>query len=161
MNNIISIKRYTPNADPIFPVAKKKFIELATKLKKKNLIKKYDLQDVDGLKLILYRQLDNKQVTLEITDSGEVFWQIFDRAYECYFTSAYEMKDKLEALDNLLYFAPLWVEKNDYYEEFYEQNGKVIFRRIVFPNGGSESASVVHFGWLRRFFGCKKRIVRP
>lgn len=159
-NNILSIKKYIPNTDPIFPIAKEKFVELAHRLEKGKLISRYEIQAEEGLKITFYSNLDNKQVSFEISDSGEVFFRIFDKIY-LHCASAYEMVDKINILDSLSEEAELWLKDRDYYEEFYEQNRKVVYRRIIFPNGASESASLVPFGWLRRFFGARKRIVRP
>lgn len=147
------------NSQTIFEIAKSKFEELAKKLEKKGLINKRILDEEDGISLQLFRKPDNKYVFIKIHKDGEVFHSVFDDAY-IRVTSAEDMDGKLMALNDLLTIAQSKMENRNYYEEIYEQNGKIIYRRLVYPDG-IISASTVFLGRLRRFLGAKKRIVRP
>ena len=153
----------SPNTDPIVSIeaiAKKKFLGLATELMEKELISKYEIRDVEWLEIILYRQLDHKQISLGMLYSTEVFYHRFD--VYTFVSCAYDMEDKVEVLDDLIDCAQVWLDKTDYYEEFYEKGDRVIYKRLIDSRYGvTRSASMVRGGWFRRFFGCKKRIVRP
>lgn len=160
-NVIVSVKKYTPNSDPIFFIAKKKFEEMSEDLKNKKQINEYSTQeDKKGMILTISRAFDNKPFSIRISPSGEIFTRVLDDSYVSTFC-AYESDDKIKTLDELLNEARIWVTETDYYELVYEVNGKVIFKKIVYSDGSSESVSKVFFGKVRKFFGAKRKVIHP
>lgn len=158
MNPITSLKHMTQdNSDPIFSIAKSEFTKLALALTEQKAINQYLLNEESGIELKLYRKIDNKEVIVRIDPGGEIFHRLFDGIYST-IAAAYELEYKREELNNLIEDAKSLITEIDYREELYEKNGKIIFRKIIYPNGASESASTAFAGRLRRFFGTTKKV---
>jgi hypothetical protein len=68
------------------------------------------------------------------------------------------MEDKQQKLEDLMSDIRTFAENAHYTEEVYKKQNKVIFRRITFPNGATETASMAFAGKLRRYFGCTKTV---
>jgi hypothetical protein len=159
MSNYISIKRIPQDkSDPIFDVARKEFDKLEIRLR--DYLKQAIVKEKDGLELDLIGVKDHSEFAIYIYPGGEVFSRKINGSYET-FQTAYDFQTKKELLTDLINEAESFLKRDDYHEEIYEKNGRVIFRKIIYGDGKSEAQSAVFGGRVRKNFGAKKRLIKP
>lgn len=149
----------TLSDDKVFSFAESELLVAANRLLQKKCITKYQL-DHDQFRFILWRKGDNKQLSLDISPTGEVFTRIFDEGYS-HTTVAYTDQEKIEAIEDFKEDMNIFLDTKSYQEEVYTQNKKVVFRKIIFNNGATETYSSVPFGTLRKLFSSKREIRHP
>jgi len=147
-----------------FPtIAKDRLKAVGEDLLKRNAITHYSLKTDDGVVFEALRKKDNVPITIDIHPGEEIIIRTFDHTYsDTLVTSGYlDEEEQLEGLDDAIDDIRFFMEEKDYYEEIYERNGQIIFKRLIRSSGYKESKSVVFAGRIKRFFGSSKKIVRP
>jgi hypothetical protein len=161
MSKYFSAKRVTQDkSDPIFDVARQEFGKLATRLKEGRIVKGSEILEKEGLELSLLGAIGKSRFDIYLYPGGEVFSRRINGSYET-FQTAYDVESKTKLLRELLKEAETFIKSNDYYEEVYERKGRIVYRKIVFADGSSESQSVVRGGRLMKGFGSTKRLIKP
>jgi hypothetical protein len=111
----------------------------------------------DGIRLTANRRPDGQPIAVEMTGTTEVYRLDLGGIYKDH-EVAYELEDKLRALDELLGSAWQYLEMK-YHEEICEIGGRVIYRKICFDAESSRPPVVA--GSMSGLLGCKRTFVRP
>jgi hypothetical protein len=156
MNRITSENKQSYK-DPIIRIAKRKFRELALSLQNNNRIDEYSIVENDK-QLSLKLNNSKRNLSLNISLSGEIFWSCLNKTYVDR-SFAYISEDKMRSLGDMIKDASDIFDAAVLHEEIYEKSGHIVFRRLIFANGATRSASTAFAGRLRRHFGYKKRII--
>lgn len=150
--------------DTFLSTAKRKLEEVGEGLLKRKIIANYILKVDDDIFIVFeaLRRSDNVPIRFDIYRDKEVV-RTFDNSYRLsLFPDEYFDEDEqLEAFYDLVDDIRFFMESKDYYEEIYEKNGKIIFKKLIRSSGYAEGKSIVFAGRIRRYFGSSKRIVRP
>ena len=144
----------------IHSAAESRLRSIGEDLLKRRVISKYTLKTDDGVIFTAIRKSDAVSIRIDIHSGGEVFIRTFDNSYSNT-ALGYKEDEQLEILKDLLDDIQFFMVDKKYYEEIYKQNGRVVFKKLIYLNGGEETSSKVFAGRLRRFFGSTKETIYP
>jgi hypothetical protein len=160
MSKYFSIKNVPQDkSDPIFEIARKRLRELGESLTNAGLISEFKIAENEGLEFSFLGVDGPLKFAIYLYPGGEVFSRKINGSYET-FQTAYDPEDKIGLLEELVKESESLLSADDIHEEVYEKNGNIIFRKLIYADGSSESKSTVFAGRLKRFLGSKKKVIK-